>query len=529
MNRNDSIQSLRQQTKPYDLIVVGGGSTGLGAVVEAAARGHRTLLVEQADFAKGTSSRSTKLVHGGVRYLKQGNVHLVREALQERGRLARNAPHLVHDMAFVIPSYTTFNKGFYGIGLKVYDAMAGKLGLGRSRVLSRDEAIEHLPTVRTDKLKGGVLYHDGQFDDSRLAVNLAQTAVDHGADVVNYMRCTGLLKRGGRVAGVKLEDVLTNEAIEVRGKVVINATGVFVDQLMSLSTGQDSNLVAVSQGIHLVLPRKFHPGTAALMIPKTEDGRVLFAVPWHDVVILGTTDTPVSKAELEPRALREERDFIISHARKYLSSQPTGEDVLSVFVGLRPLVRSGASARTASLSRDHTILVDENGLVTITGGKWTTYRRMGEDVINRAETVAGIQARPCPTREMKIHGWCETRDEDPFLAVYGSQARKVRKLLENPELEQTIHKSLPYRKAEVVWHVHNEMAQSVEDVLARRTRSLILNAQASIEAAPVVARIMASEMGQDLVWAENQVERYTELAKRYIFENPASCLDCKVS
>ncbi|AHF92422.1 FAD-dependent oxidoreductase [Opitutaceae bacterium TAV5] len=524
MDRNEHLNRLRAG-EIFDVIVIGGGATGLGAAVDAAARGHRVALIEQDDFAKGTSSRSTKLVHGGVRYLKQGNVKLVREALHERGRLAKNAPHLVHNMEFVIPNYSRFDQVFYGVGMKVYDRLAGRLGLGHSLVLSRDEAIRRLPTVETHGLKGGVLYHDGQFDDSRLAINLARTAAGLGAVVVNYCKCTGFVKGGGgRIEGVRVRDEEAEAAgggaeFEVHAKAVINATGVFVDGLRKQAEPAATDLVTVSQGIHLVLPKKFLPGNSALMVPKTADGRVLFAVPWHDCVVVGTTDTPRPAASLEPRALDEEYEFVMTHAQKYLALDPADSDVLSVFAGLRPLVKSGHGGSTAALSRDHTIVIGKTGLVTITGGKWTTYRRMAEDVIDHVEKLAGLPEHACATKELKIHGWLEDGGatlRERNLRVYGADAEGVRALIaRRPDLAAPLHPALPYQQAEVVWHAREEMARTVEDVLARRTRALLLDARASIEAAGRVAGLLAGELGRDEAWQRKQCETYARLAAGY--------------
>lgn len=523
MQRSTSLEQLRANDAPFDMIVIGGGATGLGAAVDAAARGHRVALLERDDFAKGTSSRSTKLVHGGVRYLRQGNISLVLEALRERGRLAKNAPHLVRDQAFVIPSYNRWDGPFYGIGMKVYDQLAGKLGLSPSRMLSRDETIAKIPTVETENLTGGVIYHDGQFDDSRLAVNLAQTAAGLGAVMVNHCAVTGLLKTDGAITGVTARDGETGEEFEIRGKAVINATGVFVDEIRRKDDAKARDLVAVSQGIHFVLPKRFLPGDAAIMVPKTADGRVLFAVPWHDCVVVGTTDTPLSAHTTEPRALDEEREFVMSHARKYLATDPTDEDVLSVFAGLRPLVKAGDGGNTAALSRDHTIVVAESGLITITGGKWTTYRKMAEDVIDQAEMVAGVDNRRCNTEDLQIHGWTHAGIAQPNLRPYGADAARISALIKaDPTLGQRLNERLPHQKAEVVWHARNEMARTVEDVLARRTRALLLDAKASIEAAPVVARILADELGHDAVWEQNQVADYTTLARGYVYTDPAS-------
>ena len=535
MKRAEGLARIRAAgTEPFDLVIVGGGATGLGAAVDAATRGHRVALIEQADFAKGTSGRSTKLVHGGVRYLRQGNISLVLEALRERGRLARNAPHLVRDLAFVIPNYHWWEGPFYGVGMKVYDRLAGQLGLAPSRRLSREETIGCLPTIETEHLVGGVVYHDGQFDDARLAVNLAQTADEAGAAVVNYCRCVGLLKNAeGAVTGVRAQDEETGEEFEMRAKAVINATGIFVDELRCVDEPGTKELVAVSQGIHLVLPKRFLPGDAAIMIPKTEDGRVLFAVPWHDCVVVGTTDTPMPGPELEPRALEEERAFVLEHARRYLAQDPTEADVLSVFAGQRPLVKAGDGGDTAALSRDHVIVVSESGLITITGGKWTTYRQMGEDVINQAESVAGLEAKPCVTRDLHVHGWAQqpapgmregaAAEEARALGFYGADAKAVEEVMAaEPGGLERLHPALPYRRGEVIWQVRKEMARTVEDVLARRTRALLLNAAASIEAAPSVAKLLARELKRDVQWEEAQVAVYTELARGYVFTDAKS-------
>lgn len=522
MNREQTLEHLAA-SESFDLIVVGGGATGLGTAVDAASRGHRVLLVEAGDFARGTSSRSTKLVHGGVRYLKQGNISLVLEALRERGLLYRNAPHLVHNMSFIIPNYKWWEGPFYGIGMKVYDGLAGKLGLSPSRVLSKEEVMELIPTVETENLTGGVEYHDGQFDDSRLAVNLAQTAVDCGACVANYLRCTGLMKEDDALCGVQLMDSLDGKQYEVRGKAVVNATGVFVDTLRRMDDAKVKEMVAVSQGIHIVLPKSFLPGNSAVMIPKTADGRVLFCVPWHDHVVVGTTDTPMPGGCEEPRALREERDFILEHAALFLTRDPKPEDVLSIFAGLRPLVKSGDAGNTAALSRDHTIVVAHSGLITVTGGKWTTYRKMAEDVVDQAEMVGMLDNRDCETRHLQIHGWSKQSIPEPHLALYGSDAAEIQRFMQQkPELAEKLHPALPYQKAEVLWHVREEMAMTVEDVLSRRTRALLLNARASAEAAGAVAELMATELGKDADWVNAQTEGYREFAKGYMFTEPES-------
>jgi glycerol-3-phosphate dehydrogenase len=517
--RDTAIAQLSSESETFDIVIIGGGASGLGAAVDAAARGYRVALIEQNDFAKGTSSRSTKLVHGGVRYLRQGNISLVLEALKERGLLFHNVPHLVRNLAFVIPNYSWWEGPFYGIGMKVYDRMAGKLGLGPSRFLSKEETVKLIPTIEQEHLSGGVIYHDGQFDDARLALNLAQTAAESGAVIVNYVKAVGLIKENNVLAGVEAEDVETGRQFVIRAQCVVNATGVFVDRIRRQDDENAQNMVAASQGIHLVLPREFLPGDAAIMIPKTADGRVLFAVPWHGHVVVGTTDTPVDAPSLEPRALDEEIDFVMTHAARYLTKKPTAADVRSVFAGLRPLVKQGDAANTAALSRDHTIVVSESGLLTVTGGKWTTYRKMAEDVIDQAEIIAGLEGAPCGTEQRRIHGWTDEIIEDEHWRIYGADAADVKSTFaDNAELAELLHPSLPYQKGEVIWQARHEMARTVEDVLSRRTRMLLLNARAAIEAAPVVAALMARELGCDADWEKRQVEEFTKVVQGYVFQ-----------
>jgi len=518
MNRAAFLARLAAQTEPFDIAIIGGGASGLGAAVDAASRGHRVLLVEQADFAKGTSSRSTKLVHGGVRYLKQGNVPLVLEALRERGLLCRNAPHLVHSQPFIIPAYHWWERPFYGIGLKVYDGLAGKLGLEPSRYLSREEVIELLPNIEQQDLSGGVIYHDGQFDDSRLAINLAQTAAGHGATVLNYVRCTGLVKDGTHITGLRLRDEESGREMEARARAVINATGVFADAVRRMDDVGASPMLSPSQGIHLVLPREFLPGDTAIMIPKTDDGRVLFAVPWHGRVVVGTTDTPVNEASLEPLALPEEIEFIFTQISRYLTRDPTRADVLSVFAGLRPLIKADVGS-TAALSRDHLITISDSGLITLAGGKWTTYRKMAEDVIDHAEMIGALAHRVCITHNLPVHGSQSDAADATHLRYYGSDAAGIRALIrDDSALGTPLHPRLEFLKAEVIWHVRHEMARTVEDVLARRTRALLLDARASIEAVPIVAALMAAEMEKNAEWAVEQVRQYRDLSAGY-------CLD----
>jgi glycerol-3-phosphate dehydrogenase len=518
MKREQMLDAAKSKSGYFDVIIIGGGATGLGAAVDSASRGYSTLLLEQHDFSKGTSSRSTKLVHGGVRYLQQGNVGLVLEALRERGLLIQNAPHLVRNQSFIVPNYDWWEGPFYGIGMKVYDMLAGKLGLGPSKHLSLEKTIERLPTLEQEGLRGGVIYYDGQFDDSRLAINLVQTAADHGASMVNYARVTGLLKSNGMVDGVQVSDQLSGEEFEINGRVVINATGVFTDDILKMDDRTATPIIAPSQGIHLVIDKEFSPGDSAIMVPHTDDGRVLFAVPWHGKIVLGTTDTPVDKPELEPKAMEEEIEFILKHASQYLTGNPTRKDVRSVFAGLRPLVKAGGDGKnTSSLSRDHTLMVSDSGLVTITGGKWTTYRKMAQDTIDQAATVAGLNIKECITENLRIHGWLKNVDKSDPLHQYGSDRVEIQKLIkENPELGEPLHDRLPYLKAEVIWAVEQEMAMTVEDILSRRTRALLLDARASLEMAPVVARLMAGRMDKPPSWESEQVDDYKEIASDYI-------------
>lgn len=516
MNRQTVISALSDSER-WDFIVVGGGATGLGVAIDAASRGYRTVLLEQGDFAQGTSSRSTKLVHGGVRYLQQGNVALVIEALKERGLLRANAPHLVHNLSFVVPNYEWWEGPFYGVGLKMYDLLAGRQGFGRSKLLSKERTLQLLPTLEPEGLNGGVIYYDGQFDDARLAINMARTAVEQGAVVVNYVRVTGLIKEGGEVAGVRAEDVETGREHTLQARAVVNATGAWTDALRRMDDPSAGDIIRPSQGVHLVLPREFLPGASAIMVPKTDDGRVLFAIPWQDRVVVGTTDTPVEEAELEPAPFEEEIAFLLEHAGRYLSKDPTRDDVLSVFAGIRPLVGSEDASDTASLSRDHSLLISESGLVTIAGGKWTTYRKMAEDTVDQAAVVAELDDRPCVTRTLQIHGHHSHGERFGELAGYGSDAPELRGLFkEDPAFADRLHPSFTIRAGEAVWAARYEMARTVEDFLARRTRALLLDARAAAEIAPRVAALMATELGRDEAWRNAQVEAFRELAARYV-------------
>ena len=516
LSRDEMLNRLRTDPDSWDLIVIGGGATGLGIAIDAASRGYRTALVERYDFGKGTSSRSTKLAHGGVRYLQQGNISLVLEALRERGLLRQNAPHLVHDLSFVVPRYDWWEGGFYGFGLKVYDIMAGRQGFGHSSLLSLDKTIERIPTIETNGLRGGLMYYDGQFDDARLIVNMVQTAAEQGAVLVNYLEAKSLIKSEDVVSGIVAEDAESGEQIELRGKVVVNATGPFTDSVRRMDDPDARPMIDPSQGVHIVLDRSFLPGDSAIMVPHTDDGRVLFAIPWHDSVVIGTTDTPVKEILVEPRPFREEIDFLLSHAARYMTKDPTKSDVLSVFVGIRPLVGSSDAESTAAVSRDHTVHISNTGLVTIAGGKWTTYRKMAEDTVNHAALLGQLEIRDCVTADLPIHGFHRNAERFGNLSVYGSDAPALQSLLNtNPEYGERIHPDSPHLVGEIVWAVRNEMARTVEDFLSRRTRALLLGAKTSIEMAPKVAQVMAAELGKDESWQRQQVTAYTTLAKGY--------------
>ncbi|MCD7938552.1 MAG: glycerol-3-phosphate dehydrogenase/oxidase [Tannerellaceae bacterium] len=522
MKREDLLKQLDDTSRVWDLIIIGGGATGLGAAVDAASRGFKVVLLEQADFTKSTSSKSTKLAHGGVRYLAQGDVGLVVEALRERGLMKQNAPHLVKDQRFIIGNYQWWEKPFYTMGLTMYDVLAGKRSLGHSKPLSKETVIKEIPGIATKGLRGGVLYYDGQFDDSRMAINLMQTAIDHQGVPLNYIRVEGLIKNAaGKIKGVKARDMFTQKEYEIRGEAVINATGIFVDEVIRMDAPEAHPMVKPSQGVHLVVDRSFLGGETAIMIPKTSDGRVLFGVPWHDRVILGTTDTPMDEFTLEPRALEEEIDFILKTAGQYLSRQPKREDVLCVYAGLRPLAAPSqdGDGKTKEISRRHKVEISDSGLLTITGGKWTTYRDMAEDIVNKAIEVAGLPKKECRTQTLKIHGYKENVDRSNYAYVYGSDYGEIKALVnEDPELARPLHSGLDFIGAEVVWGVRKEMAMTVEDVLSRRLRALFMDARASIEMAPQVAALMAKEMGKDEIWQQNEVARYTELAKGYLLK-----------
>jgi glycerol-3-phosphate dehydrogenase len=480
LQRDTFLQRVANRREPWDIAIIGGGSTGLGIALDAVTRAYSAVLLEQHDFGKGTSSRSTKLVHGGVRYLQQGNVSLVMEALKERGLLLRNAPHLVHDMQFVVPNYAWWEAPFYGIGMKVYDLLAGKYGFGPSQILSREEVLARIPTLSQDGLRGGVKYHDGQFDDSRLLIDIASTAAEHNACLLNYTKVTALTKDAdGFVNGLTFRDEESGASHTLGARCVINATGPFCDEMRCVDDPESKPIIAPSQGVHLTLPRDFLPGDTAIMVPHTRDGRVMFAIPWHGHAVVGTTDTPIPAATLEPSAKGEEIDFILETASDYLAKRPTRADVLSVFTGIRPLVKASDVSNTAALSRDHTIEISSSGMLTIAGGKWTTYRHMAEDAVDHAIVLGHLDERPCITRNLRI------RDPGSHEDSGG-------------------------------WYAQHEMARTVEDVLARRTRLLFLDARAALKKAPQVAGELARELGRNEAWQHAQVSAFKQTAAHYL-------------
>ena len=517
MNRREALIELQESS--FDILIIGGGATGLGAAVDAAARGYRVALLEGDDFAKGTSSKSTKLAHGGVRYLQNGDISLVIEALRERGLLCQNAPHLVKNLGFVIPSYDWWNSPFYGVGLKIYDLMAGKLGLGPSVLISKEETLQKIPNVNQDGLRGGVLYYDGQFDDARLSISLARTAWTNGAILANYCKVTGLLKEDQTVCGVRVQDTKTGHLFEVRSKVVINCTGVFADDVLKMDRPQAQPTIRPSQGVHIVLDKSFLPGNEAIMVPQTTDGRVLFAVPWHDVVVVGTTDTPLEHRSNDPIPTLPEIDFILENAGRYMAKKPTRSDILSTFAGLRPLAANNdnTSESTKEVSRHHKVMVSPSGLISVLGGKWTTYRKMGEDAIDNAIVVGALPPRKCQTENLPIHGFETTPDWSDPLHVYGSVREKLNKRIRKKG-ERSLSEKFPLFPAMIRHAVRKEMATTLEDMLARRTRAILFDARECRRIAPEVAHIMAKHLGENDQWISEQIDTFNTISQKYIVE-----------
>jgi glycerol-3-phosphate dehydrogenase len=493
VNRERMIARLANET--FDVLVIGGGATGLGTAVDAATRGLKTALVEAVDFASGTSSRSTKLIHGGVRYLGQGNVALVREALRERALLRRNAPHLVSDLPFIVPAYSWTELTTFTAGLKIYDALAAKSEFGRARRVTVSEARERLPQLNAQRLRGAVEYHDGQFDDARLAITLAQTAADMGTALANYARAVALIRVNDRICGATIEDRESGSLFPLQARVVVNATGAFTDAVRMLDDASAPRLLRFSRGSHVTAAvQTLGTAQCALLIPKTVDNRVLFAIPWHDRIIMGTTDVPVDAPSDDPHASDDEITYILETVNRYLKAPLRVEDIRATFAGIRPLI-AGKAAVTSRLSREHFIDVSPSRLVTIAGGKWTTYRKMAEDAVDTAIRVAGFPFEPCSTQTLPLRGAESQPPVEDALRVYGSDARALEALVkETPALGERLHGALPYSKAQVVYAAREEMARTVDDVLSRRLRATFLDAQAARECEPAVAQLLHDAM-----------------------------------
>ena len=519
MNRNALIKDLQNyKNLQWDIIVIGGGATGLGVALDAVTRGYKTLLLEQSDFAKGTSSRSTKLVHGGVRYLAKGDVLLVTEALHERGRMLRNAPHLTANQEFVIPVYSWWDGFLYIVGLKFYDLLAGRLSMGKSYYINRKKALDRLPLLKMEGLKGGVVYHDGQFDDSRMAIAIASACIENRGTILNYFKVNGLLKdEKARIIGVKAKDTESGKEYTIHGKLVINATGVFADEIHKMDDPSSRPTIRPSQGVHIVLDNTFLQSKSAVMIPKTDDGRVLFAIPWYGKVVVGTTDTPLDTINMEPKALGEEIDFILNTAGKYLIKPPKREDTLCIFAGLRPLAANPDNpSSTKEVSRRHKITLSPSGLLSIIGGKWTSYRRMAEETIDRGIKAGILDARKCITKNFSFYS-NNSVPKSERLFIYGNNAFEIETIInDQPDLGKVLDPRLPYTRAEIIWICRNEMPLKLEDMLARRTRSLFLDVRASLAIANEVAGLMAKELGYDEKWQDEQLNEYNQLITNYL-------------
>ena len=518
VNRSVQLQELKNDIQ-WDMVVIGGGASGLGVALDGVSRGLKVALVEQSDFAKGTSSRSTKLLHGGVRYLAQGQINLVFEALHERGLLLKNANHLSKSQAFIIPIYRLIDHIKYGLGLKIYDWMAKGLSLGKSELISKNRMLRMMPHIKSSGLRGGVLYYDGQFDDSRLAINVAQTIVEQGGTLVNYTAVTELLKdERGTIIGVQVEDKISAEHYTLKAKMIVNATGVFSDKILKMDNPTAKKSIQPSQGVHIVLDQKFTTSSAALMIPKTSDGRVLFAVPWKQSLVVGTTDTLINKPKLEPQALESEVNFILETAQAYLSPAPEKKDIKAVFAGLRPLAKAAnENEKTKEISRSHKVIVSQSGLVSIVGGKWTTFRRMGQDTVDYFYKLNSLEFCKSRSEALLIHGAFEDiKAHKNNSDVYGTDTPKLEQLCqENPSWNELLHPDFPNKIGEIIWAIRYEMAQTLDDVLSRRLRLLFQNVEAALEIAPKVARIMKEELNKEDAWEQEQITTFNTIASHY--------------
>ncbi len=488
MNRSSNIKLLNNNKK-FDFIVIGGGASGLGCALDASSRGYSVVLLEKFDFCKGTSSRSTKLIHGGVRYLEKGQISLVYEALKERDVLINNAPHLVNQVGFLIPVYNYFLKFYYFFGLKIYDFISGNLSFDKSRTVSRESAIKLVPNVEKEKLKGGVVYFDGQFDDSRLGIDIALTSENNNAVLINYMSVESLIKENGKIKGVIAHDSVNNNNFSINSDNIINATGVFSRSVMELDSKKLKTVIRPSQGVHLVVDKCFLNGNFGILVPKTSDGRVLFAVPWQDHVIIGTTDTVVDNPSFNPESTQEEINFILENIKNYLEVYPLKEDIKSVFVGLRPLVANNSSSKSKDLSRKHKIIVSESGMVSIIGGKWTTYRRMAENVIDLTLKKTKLPFVNSKTSDLKIKNGLSDIDFS----------------------KKSLSDDFFLSKEMIIHYVNNEMALNLDDIMSRRSRCLFLNIKESIRIAPMVVEIMSNELSKDKEWINEQLKSFYKL------------------
>lgn len=494
MNRNDQLITI-ETTPIWDIVIIGGGATGLGSALDAASRGFKTLCIEKTDFSKGTSSRSTKLIHGGVRYLEQGNFAMVKSALHERWFMLKNAPISTKKIPFILPVYSWWRYYYYGFGLMLYDFLSGKFSIGKTSFLSKNDVIEKIPEIKEKSLKGGILYYDGQFDDSQICISLAKTAISKGATVINHMAFDSFVYENGKIIGINALDTIDHKKLEIKTKVVINATGVFADDIMQKDSEKHIPIVSPSQGIHLVVDKKHYNANDAMLIPKTTDGRILFAVPWLNKVVIGTTDIKTSQIVEEPIATEEEIMFVLENFNSYTNQKLTTQDIKSVFAGLRPLVKMKNIQSTADLIRDHTIVVSPSGLVTVTGGKWTTYRKMARDAVNKALRSSILPFRRCKTRRIKL-------------------------LTINPMMRETkdakLHQDFEYTINDVHNAIHNEMACTLEDILARRIRLLFLDVKVALEVAPTVCSILQQELKKDDNWYHQQIDSFAKLAQGYL-------------
>ena len=488
MNRSSNIKLLNNNKK-FDFIVIGGGASGLGCALDVSSRGYSVVLLEKFDFCKGTSSRSTKLIHGGVRYLEKGQISLVYEALKERDILIKNAPHLVKQVGFLIPVYNYFLKFYYFFGLKIYDFISGNLSFEKSRTVNRESAIKLVPNVEKQKLKGGVVYFDGQFDDSRLGIDIALTSEINNAVLINYMSVESLIKENGKIKGVIAHDSVNNSNFSINSDNVINATGVFSRSIMELDSNKLKTVIRPSQGVHLVVDKCFLNGNFGILVPKTSDGRVLFAVPWQDHVIIGTTDTVVDNPSFNPESTKEEIDFILENVKNYLELYPKRDNIKSVFVGLRPLVANNSNSKSKDLSRKHKIIVSKSGMVSVIGGKWTTYRRMAENVIDLA------------LKKTKL----------PFVKSKTSDLKIKNGLIDIDFSKESLSDDFFLSKEMIIHYVKNEMALNLDDIMSRRSRCLFLNTKESIRIAPMVAKIMSNELSKDKDWIDKQLKSFYNL------------------